>query len=89
MISSGGPMYWVKATNTTYAQFNTNGTLSGTAFADFNQYVIKDSVTIMLTKADKTQYENYRYKIKGDSLTMSPNGPVYCIEGCAMQFIKD
>ncbi|WPU93264.1 hypothetical protein SNE25_28490 [Mucilaginibacter sabulilitoris] len=88
-ISSGGPMYWVKATNVSYALFNTDGTLDGTAFNDFKFYTLKDSVTLTLNKADKTEYEDYRYNIKGDSLTMSPLGPVICIEGCAMQFIKE
>jgi hypothetical protein len=88
LLSSGGPTYWVKATNVDYALFNTNGTLGGTAFGDFKRYTVKDSVTLTLTNADKTQYENYRYRIKGDSLTMAPAGPVVCIEGCAVQFVK-
>jgi hypothetical protein len=88
LISSGGPTYWVKATNVNYALFNTNGTLEGTAFGEFKRYMVKDSVTLTLTTEDKTQYENYRYKIKGDSLTMAPAGPTLCIEGCAIQFVK-
>jgi hypothetical protein len=88
LISSGGPTYWVKATTTTYALFNADGTLGGTAFNNFKLYTITDSVTLTLTTEDKTKYENYRYTIKGDSLTMSPTGPIVCIEGCAVQFIK-
>jgi hypothetical protein len=88
-ISSGGPMYWVKAANTTNVLFNNDSTLGGTTFPDFKQYTIKDSVTLTLTDDDKTQYQNYRYEIKGDSLNMSPSGPIICIEGCIMQFIKD
>ncbi|MEN0053016.1 MAG: hypothetical protein AAGC65_05070, partial [Mucilaginibacter sp.] len=80
-ISSGGPMYWVKAANTTYAVFNTNGTLSGTTFPKFKQYTVKDSVTLTLTGDDTTKYQNDRYEIKGDSLNMSPSGPRIWSEG--------
>ncbi|WP_183556691.1 lipocalin family protein [Mucilaginibacter sp. SP1R1] len=88
LISSGGPQYWVKATNTSYVLFNDDGALGGTAFTDYKLYTIKDSVTLTFTTADKAKYQNFRYKIKGDSLTMSPNGPIFCIEGCAIQFVK-
>jgi hypothetical protein len=90
-ISAGGPMYYVPATvkeDYDYATFNANGTVEGTTFKDYPTYKLKDSITITFTKADNTTYQNYRYKIQGDSLTMSPAGPIMCIEGCSIIFHK-
>ncbi|MDB5135729.1 MAG: hypothetical protein JWP37_2332 [Mucilaginibacter sp.] len=89
MISSGGPMYFVPDNGNHYAQFNTDGTITGSAFPDEVYYKIKDSITITMTKADKITYEDYYYKIKQDSLTLGPAGPIVCIEGCSIKLIKD
>ena len=89
LISSGGPTYWVPAANNNdYIQFKANGTVAGTILTDYSVYVIKDSVTLTVTSADKSKYEDYRYRLTSDSLTMSPIGPTICIEGCAIQLVK-
>jgi hypothetical protein len=88
MISSGGPMYFVAANGKNYAEFYTDGRIGGTAFPDYRLYTIKDSVTVNMTSADKAKYENYIYKIKGDTLTLGLAGPAYCIEGCAIVLLK-
>lgn len=88
-ISNGGPLDYVAAKGTPkYAEFNA-GVVSGTAFPDYKQYTVKDNATITLTSADKTKYENYQYKLREDTLTMSPIGPEVCMEGCAVVFVKD
>jgi hypothetical protein len=87
-ISSGGPPYLAVASGKDYAEFNMDGTMDGTAFPDYKLYIVKDSVTINMTSTDKVKYENYVYKIKGDTLTLGPAGPIYCIEGCAVVLLK-
>jgi hypothetical protein len=90
-ISAGGPMYYMPEpakADYDYVQFNTNGTVEGAVFKDYLSYKLKDSITITFTKADNITYQNYRYKIQGDSLTMSPAGPIMCIEGCSIIFHK-
>jgi hypothetical protein len=32
--------------------------------------------------------QNYSYNISTDTLTLSPSGPIICIEGCAIRFVK-
>lgn len=89
MVSAGGPMYYVPAANkNSYIQFNADYTLVGNVFADYNYFKIKDSVTVTLTKADKTSFENYRYSFRNDTLVMSPSGPLFCIEGCSDLFVR-
>ena len=88
-MSSGGPQYWVKATDNKGVTFEDNGNLGGTFFTDYNKYVVKDSVTIkMYASADTTKYENYYYTLKHDTLTVSPREPFMCIEGCSYLFVK-
>ena len=88
-ISAGGPQYYVPVNDySSYVIFNTDGSVGGTAFGTFTQYSLKDSVTIYMVTADKSKYENYRYRIRHDTLTMSPAGPTFCIEGCSTLFIK-
>lgn len=90
LIGIGGPGTWTNVpfkADYDYAQFKDNLTIGGTAFPDYLTYVFKDSVTVTMTKADRSSYENYRYTIKGDTLVMSPAGPLYCIEGCAVKFV--
>jgi hypothetical protein len=88
-MSSGGPMYFVPATGDDHVQFNSDGTMTGSAFSDFKLYTVKDSVTIKMTSADQAKYENYFYKIKGDTLTLGMAGPIICIEGCAVTLVKE
>lgn len=82
-------MYFVPSTKNDHVQFNANGTMSGSAFPDFKLYTFKDSVTIKMTSADRTRYEDYIYKIKDDTLTLGLAGPTICIEGCAVELVKD
>jgi len=89
MISSGGPMYFVPDNGNHYVEFNANGAMSGPAFPDFTHYAIKDSVTLNMTKTDKTTYENYYFTIKIDTLTLSPTGPLVCVEGCDVKLVKE
>jgi hypothetical protein len=89
MLSAGGPEYFVPDNNKDYVTFNTDGTLGGTAFSGFKFYTVKDTVTINMTQADMITYENYYYKIKGDSLSLSPAGPSICIEGCEVKLVKE
>jgi hypothetical protein len=90
LISAGGPTQWAAVpakTNYDYVQYDSDGKLEGTVFPDYVKYAIKDSVTLIFTKNDNTQ-QNYRYSIKNGQLTMSPAGPILCIEGCALGFSK-
>jgi hypothetical protein len=89
MISSGGPMYFVAASATDYVSFNTDGTLVGSAFPDYKLYTVKDTITLKMTSADESTYENYFYKIKHDTLTLGLAGPNICIEGCAVILVKE
>ncbi|HTE01492.1 MAG TPA: hypothetical protein VK668_19530 [Mucilaginibacter sp.] len=89
MISSGGPLYFVPADGKDHASFNTDGALDGSAFPGYKFYTLKDSVTIKITKADKAIYQDYFYNIHGDTLSMSPAGPVFCIEGCVIKLVKE
>ncbi|MBK0380578.1 hypothetical protein [Mucilaginibacter segetis] len=89
MISSGGPMYWVPATNNNeFLQLMENGAMTWTSTPDYTMYMLKDSTTLTMTNAANTKYENYIYKIKGDTLSLGAAGPVICIEGCSIQFVK-
>jgi len=79
---------WLPVTTSTELQLNANGTTSGTTFPTYVSYIIKDSVTLTFSQADKT-IQNYRYKISHDTLTMSPDGPARCIEACGIRFKKE
>jgi hypothetical protein len=91
MMSSGGPQYWVKPTASNskdYMELKSDGTMSWTGNNDFKKYTLIDSVTINMHNPDSSKYENFNYRIKGDSLALSPRGPVLCIEGCSTHFVK-
>jgi hypothetical protein len=91
MISSGGPQYWVKPTASNskdYLELKSDGTMSWTGNNDFKKYTLIDSVTINMHNSDSSKYENFYYRIKGDSLALSPRGPIVCIEGCSEHFVK-
>ena len=68
--------------------FDANGRLSGDAFPGFTTYVVQDSVTLKFTKADGVTYQDYRYKLQGGALSMSPAGPIMCFEACGIRFKK-
>lgn len=86
-LSAGGPQYFVPAATQTQATFNTDGSLSGTSFPNFDHYTLIDSVTIKLTGTG-TDYGTFIYKINEDTLKMSPIAPSMCIEGCSVVFVK-
>jgi len=88
-LSSGGPMYFVPANGSDHVQFNADGTMDGSAFPQFKNYAFKDTITIRMTSANGATYEDYFYKIKGDTLTLGMAGPIICIEGCAVQLVKE
>lgn len=89
-LSAGGPMYYVPyiQPDPAYATFAISGAVGGTVFTDMKTYTLKDSTTITMTKDDKVTYQNFYYKINKDTLRMSPNGPKYCFEGCAIILVK-
>lgn len=77
----------------TYITFSGNGTLTSTLststlFGEYANYAIKDSVTLKLTKNNSNDFQDFGYQIRKDTLEMSPAGPIMCIEGCAVRFIK-
>ena len=88
-ISTGAPGVWIAAGNQThqYVQFNNDGKLLGNAFSDYATYAIKDTAAVVFSKKDNT-IQNYRYAIKKDTLVLSPAGPIFCIEGCALKFTR-
>ncbi|MEO7214877.1 hypothetical protein [Mucilaginibacter sp.] len=88
-MSNGGPQYWAPATNNNnYLQLSVNGTMEWTPGNEYKKYSLKDSVTLTMTHADGSNYQNYYYRIKGDSLGISPIEPIRCYEGCSEHFVK-
>jgi len=73
--------------NYEYVEFKANGVLSGTVFAQYIRYTVKDSATVSFFKSDNT-LQNYRYTFHDNVLDMSPAGPIFCFEPCAQRFIK-
>jgi hypothetical protein len=86
-ISDGSPGKWEQSKKDLVVEFKTDGSLAGNVFSNYVSYVIKDTKTIVFMKADKTE-QNYAYELKDGVLTMSPSGPIMCVEGCADRFIK-
>ena len=89
--STGGPGEWhdVSADEKIYLEFKADGTLAGDNLAsNYATYVVKDSATLTLTKRNSSVIQNYSYKIEGNFLTLSPSGPIFCIEGCATKYVK-
>jgi len=79
---------WLPVTTSTTFELNTDGTTSGTTFTDYVSYAVTDSVTLAFKRADAT-IQNYLFVISNDTLSMSPNGPIRCIEGCGIKFKKE
>lgn len=86
-LSEGGAGKWEQSKKDVVVEFKTDGSLAGNAFQSYVSYSIKDTKTIVFSKADKTE-QNYAYELKDGVLTMSPSGPIMCIEGCADRFVK-
>jgi len=68
-----------------YITFYSDGKLKSNVMLEYVRYSITDSVKVAFFKADST-LQNYRYIIRGDSLSMSPAGPIVCFEGCSTTF---
>lgn len=87
--SSGGSGKedWKPVKTQLVVQFKEDGSLAGNAFEEYISYVIKNETTVVLIRADKTE-QNYIYALKDGKLTMSPAGPIYCIEGCGSRYFK-
>jgi len=81
---------WMPVPNSAvvYIQFESNGKLEGTAFPGYISYLVKDSVTLTFTSKDNV-LQNYRYAIKNDTITMSPDGPIRCYEACGAKYVKE
>jgi hypothetical protein len=86
-ISNGAIGTWEQSKATVVVEFKVDGSLAGNAYPQYASYSIKDASTITLLRADKTE-QNYAYQLKDGLLTMSPSGPITCIEGCADRFKK-
>ncbi|PTQ95580.1 hypothetical protein C8P68_10585 [Mucilaginibacter yixingensis] len=86
-LGTGGPTDWQNVQTVTDVTFGSNGQVSGNAFAEYVNYTLKDSITITFKKADGGS-QDYYYKIKHDTLQMSPGAPMFCYEGCGIRFKK-
>ena len=91
-VGIAGPGEWINVPKDSNQQieFKANGGLAGnTRFSDdYATYTIKDSITFTLTKKNSNIIQNYRYRIKRDTLTMEPAGPIFCFEGCEIKLAK-
>jgi len=97
-LSSGGPQYYVPASNQEiqYIQFKDNGLFSGNAYKNYASYSIKDNRTVVINYENTApDYASQPYKsislyfsFRNDTLSMSPAGPVVCIEGCSTRFVR-
>jgi hypothetical protein len=85
-----GSGQWKKVANDTnqYIEFKADGKFSGNIYVDYTTYAVRDSSIITFTKADGVTYQNERYKLQGGVLSLSPAGPIYCIEACGARFKK-
>ena len=78
---------WLPVQVSAEFELKDDGTTTGNAFPNYITYTLKDSVTLTFKQADTTT-QNYFYKISNDTLTMSPAGPIRCIEACGSRFKK-
>lgn len=87
-----GPGVWINVPKDSNQQieFKADGGLAGnTRFSeDYATYKIKDSITFTLTKKNSDITQNYQYRLKRDTLTIEPAGPIFCIEGCEIKLAK-
>jgi hypothetical protein len=88
--STGAVGLWIaeQPNSGKYVVFNKGGRLLGTEFAEYSSYVITDSVKVNFIKNNDTTTQFYNYKINKDTLQLNPAGPLYCIEGCMVKFVK-
>lgn len=86
-MSSGGPGTWYPAIKKSQVIFGEDGKLGGDNYPKYVKYAIKDSVTLSFFD-DKDAVQYYHYTLKDNKLSLSPAGPIMCIEGCAYSYIK-
>ena len=82
-----GSAKWKKASGSSYIEFRANGEL-GNSYGDYKTYAVKDSSILKFTEADGVKYQNYSYELKDGKLSMSPAGPIWCIEACGARYVK-
>ena len=68
-------------------QFYKDGNLGGNSYPIYKSYSIKDNKIVTFYKPDGT-YEDFTYTIANNSLTLSPAGPIFCVEGCAYRYVN-
>ena len=76
----------VSGSNVNYVEFKADGQLSG--YGDYKTYTVKDSTILTFTKADGVTYQDQRYQLQNGMLSMSPAGPIWCIEPCGLRYKK-
>lgn len=76
---------WRKAESTDYIQFFADGKLISDSYKEYTSYKLTDSANIAFSKDDKT-IQNFRFTLKDGTLSLSPNGPIFCIEGCGVRY---
>ena len=70
-----------------FVTFSGTGKIESNVFGEYTEYSLKDSTTLSFKRKNNT-IQNYLFAIDGKTLTMSPAGPILCIEGCAIRFSK-
>ena len=85
-IGDGLPQ-WKKTKSTVVLELKNDGSLAGNAFPDYVRYMVKDSVTLVFHKADQTE-QIYAYEFVNGKLSLSPNGPIWCTDGCGTRYTK-
>ena len=85
-----GSQEWKKVPNESndYIVFGEDGKLSGNTFKEYSNYAVQDSTILKFTKPDGVTYQNYSFKLQAGTLSMSPAGPIMCIEACGIRFKK-
>ncbi|MES2808366.1 MAG: hypothetical protein V4619_07060 [Bacteroidota bacterium] len=69
--------------------FNADGTMSGTEFTEYDNYLVTDGNKLTFTKKNSTATQFYSFTINTfGTIELRPEGPYRCIEGCATRFIK-
>jgi hypothetical protein len=87
MDIGNGQGKWEKTKSNLVLELKVDGSLAGNAFPDYVRYTVKDSVTLVFHKRDQTE-QNYRYEFVNGKLSMSPAGPIWCIEGCGTRYTR-
>jgi len=86
-IGIGGPLIYKQADpeNQIFLELKNDGSLSYTN-TNYASFSVKDSNIVTFIDNNKGR-SNFRYSVKGDTLTLSPGGSM-CIEGCGQRFLK-